>query len=286
MSRIAYVNGRYLPLADAGVNVEDRGYQLADAVYEVCLARAGRIVDLDRHLARLDRSLHELRISRPMTASALKIVMTEVLLRNRIRDGLVYLQVSRGVAPRTHAFPSGGVPPAIVVTARPAPQAAAEEKARKGVAVITVPDNRWERVDIKSVSLLPNVLAKQQAIDAGAYEAWFVDDKGLVTEGSSTNAWIVSAAGGLVTRSARTGILRGITREVLIEIAAGEGLGLEERPFTPAEAMAAREAFITSTGHLVTPVIRVDGRKIGSGRPGPIARNLRRAFLRHADASE
>jgi D-alanine transaminase len=284
MSRVAYVNGRYVPFRDAAVHVEDRGYQLSDGVYEVCLVRDGRIVDLARHMVRLERSLAELRIRPPLTAAALKIVLAEVVRCNRVADGLVYLQITRGVAPRTHAFPSNDVPPALVVTARSEPRETGDQRARKGIAVITVPDNRWARVDIKSVSLLPNVLAKQAALDAGAYEAWFVDGKGFVTEGSSTNAWIVSEAGDLVTRSTTRGILRGIAREVLIEIAAGEGLRLAERPFTPDEAIAAREAFLTSTGQLVTAVVRIDGHKIGSGRPGPVARRLRQAFLRHADA--
>jgi D-alanine transaminase len=235
-------------------------------------------------MVRLERSLAELRIRPPLTAAALKIVLAEVVRCNRVADGLVYLQITRGVAPRTHAFPSNDVPPALVVTARSEPRETGDQRARKGIAVITVPDNRWARVDIKSVSLLPNVLAKQAALDAGAYEAWFVDGKGFVTEGSSTNAWIVSEAGDLVTRSTTRGILRGIAREVLIEIAAGEGLRLAERPFTPDEAIAAREAFLTSTGQLVTAVVRIDGHKIGSGRPGPVARRLRQAFLRHAEA--
>lgn len=284
MSRVAYVNGRYVRLREAVVHIEDRGYQLADAVYEVCLIRNGRIVDLDPHLARLDRSLAALRIDQPMATAALKIVMTDLVRRNRLADGLLYLQIGRGVAPRTHAFPNPDVAPSLVMTVRPYPREIGEAKARKGVTVVTVPDNRWARVDVKTVSLLPNALAKQHATDVGAYEAWFVDRDGFVTEGTSTNAWIVTQDGTLVTRSAEGGILRGITRDVLIGLAAKEGLRLEERPFTPAEAIAAAEAFLTSTGHLVTSVVAVDGNKIGSGRPGPVARHLRRAIQQHADA--
>jgi D-alanine transaminase len=285
MSRIVYVNGRYLPHRDAGVHVEDRGYQFADGVYEVCEVLGGRLVDERRHLARLDRSLDELGIRAPMTPAALGVVIREVVRRNRIIDGLAYIQVTRGVAPRDHAFPPGEVAPSIVVTARPVAAAPRQKRAEEGVAVITVPDNRWERVDIKSVSLLPNVLAKQQARQAGAYEAWFVDGEGFVTEGTSSNAWIVTGEGTLVTRFADHGILRGITRSVLMDVTAGQQLKVEERAFTVAEALQAREAFITSATAIVTPVIRIDNKPISDGKPGPVARALRDAFYRHAEVA-
>jgi D-alanine transaminase len=287
MSRIAYVNGRYLPHGAAGVHVEDRGYQFSDGVYEVCEVRRGRLVDERLHLARLDRSLAELRIARPMTQAALGVVLREVVRRNRVTDGIVYLQVTRGVAPRDHAFPAGDVLPAVVVTARPIDQASRDRRAGEGVAVITLPDNRWPRVDIKTVSLLPNVLAKQQAREAGAFEAWFVDADGRVTEGTSSNAWIVTAKGAVVTRSADRGILRGVTRTVLLEALADEGLALQERPFSVAEATGAREAFLTSATAIVLPVTRIDGRKIGTGRVGPVAKRLRalhRTFAEEAPA--
>ena len=280
MSRIAYVNGRYLPHALAAVHVEDRGYQLADGVYEVCEVMGGRLVDERRHMTRLDRSLAELRIRRPMTPAALGVVLREVIRRNRIVDGLVYLQVTRGVAPRDHAFPASAVPPAIVVTAKSLPLAPRDDRAARGVAVITVPDNRWARVDIKTIGLLPNVLAKQQAREAGAFEAWFVDADGFVTEGASTNAWIVTADRALVTRPAETGILRGITRTVLVDVVTGEGFHLEERRFSVAEALAAREAFLTSATAAVTPIVKIDGKAVGTGKPGPLAAQLRRAFRR------
>jgi D-alanine transaminase len=283
MSRVAYVNGRYRRWRDAAVHIEDRGYQFADGVYEVCEVRGGRLVDERRHIARLQRSLGELRIAMPMTPAALGIVMRECICRNRVRNGIVYLQVTRGVARRDHAFPPPDTEPGIVVSARNLDIAGNERTAAEGIAVITVPENRWPRVDIKSVGLLPNVLAKQTAREQGAREAWFVDDDGLVTEGSSTNAWIVTADGKLVTRPAETGILRGITRTVLIEVAAALGIVLEERPFTVDEAYAAHEAFVTAASQIVMPVVRIDDRPIGGGKPGPVAVKLRNAFHRHAE---
>ncbi len=285
MSRIAYVNGRYVPHGDAAVHVEDRGYQFSDGVYEVCEVRAGRLVDERRHMARLKCSLGELRIAVPMGLDSLGVVLRETVRRNRVRDGIVYLQITRGVARRDHAFPAPDTKPAIVVTARNLSLAAGEKAASEGIGVITVPDNRWERVDIKSVSLLPNVLAKQAAKDAGAKEAWFVDRDGFVTEGSSTNAWIVTRDGKIVTRAADHGILRGITRTVVFDVIVAQGLELEERPFTVEEAHAAREAFVTSASQIVMPVVSIDGRPVGNGAPGLIAEALRRDFHRHTEIS-
>jgi D-alanine transaminase len=285
MSRIAYVNGRYLPHRHAMVHVEDRGYQFSDGVYEVCEVRGGRLVDERRHLARLQRSLAELRIRAPMAPAALGMVMRETIRRNRIGDGIVYLQITRGVARRDHAFPASATAPALVVTARNIAAAGNEKAAAEGIAVITVPDNRWDRVDIKTIALLPNVLAKQAAREQGAKEAWFVDPDGFVTEGSSTNAWIVTAAGRVVTRPAEHGILRGITRTVVIEAIQAQGLEFEERPFTCAEAYAAREAFMTAASQTVMPVVRIDGRPVGDGAPGPLAKALRRGFHDHAEWS-
>jgi D-alanine transaminase len=285
MSRIAYVNGRYLPLAQASVNIEDRGYQFSDGVYEVCEVRGGRLIDERRHMARLAFSLSELRIDMPMSAAALSAVMHEVVCRNRVHWGIVYLQISRGVSRRDHAFPPAGIAPGIVITARNMDFAAAETMAENGVAVISVPENRWARVDIKSISLLPNVLAKQAAREQGAREAWFVDPEGRITEGSSSNAWIVTSDGKVVTRQADHGILKGITRTVVIETIAAQGLQLEERPFTLKEAQEAREAFITSASQIVLPVVKIDGRPVGNGAPGLVASALRRDFHRHAEAS-
>src|SRR6202161_4142303 len=228
MSRIAYVNGRYLPFRDAKVHVEDRGYQFADGVYEVCQVRGGRLIDERRHIARLQRSLGELRIPMPMSVKALGVVLREVVARNRIGYGLVYLQITRGVARRDHAFPSSPVAPSVVGTARSLNMKRNEKLAARGIAVISVPDNRWGRVDIKTVGLLPNVLARQAAIEQGARDAWFVDKDGNVTEGASTNAWIVTQRGKVVTRRPDRAILRGITREILFEAIQAQDLAVEE----------------------------------------------------------
>jgi D-alanine transaminase len=283
LSRIAYVNGRYVPHRAAQVHVEDRGYQFADGVYEVCEIRAGQLVDERRHMDRLERSLSELRIALPMRRNALSLVFRETVARNRVRDGILYLQVTRGVARRDHAFPAPGTPPSIVVTAKNYDLDRLEQGAAEGIAVVSVPENRWPRVDIKSVSLLPNVLAKQAAREQGAKEAWFVDAGGFVTEGSSSNAWIVTREGSVVTRPAEFGILRGITRTVVLEVIADHGLKLEERPFTMEEAYAAREAFVTSATQFVMPVVRIDGRPVGNGAPGLIASALRRDYHKHAE---
>lgn len=280
MSRVAYVNGLYQNMREACVNIEDRGYQFSDGVYEVCEIRGERLVDMPRHLTRLQRSLSELRISMPMPLKALAIVMHEVVRRNRIHYGIVYLQITRGVARRDHAFPSAAIRPSVVVTARSLNFAKNQATAAKGIAVITVPENRWPRVDIKSVSLLPNVLAKQAARDQGAYEAWYVDPQGFVTEGSSSNAWIVTAKGSVVTRSAESGILSGITRAVLMEVLAALQIKLEERPFTAAEALQAVEAFVTSASQIVMPVVSIDNHPIGGGVPGTISQRLREEFHR------
>ncbi len=279
MSRIAYVNGRYLPHAAAGVHIEDRGYQFADGVYEVCEVARGFIVDMTRHLDRLGRSLKELRIGWPVERSALELILREVVRRNRITNGLVYLQVTRGVARRDHFFPSGDVKPALVVTAKRGDPVAAAKKAESGIKVITVPENRWERVDIKTVGLLPNVLARQQAKEAGAQEAWFVDPDGTVKEGAATNAWIVTKDGTLVTRPADFGILRGVTRTTVMDVAAKHGLTVEERGFSVEEAKAAREAFITAATMVVMPVVAIDGQPVANGHPGSTALALREAFF-------
>jgi len=285
MSRIAYVNGRYEPHRSASVHIEDRGYQFSDGVYEVCEVRDGRLVDERRHLDRLDRSLKEMRIAKPMARAALSVVMHEVVARNRVRDGIVYVQITRGVARRDHAFPPPGTRPSVVVTARGIPRGRGEAEAARGVAVITVPETRWARPDIKSVSLLANVLARQQAKEAGAREAWFVDRDGFVTEGSTSNAWIVTADGRVMTRPADTGILRGITRTVLLDALKAMDLTLDERPFTPAQALAAREAFVTAASQIVLPVVSIDGKPVGDGKPGPVATALRHEFHRHAEFS-
>ena len=282
MSRVAYVAGQYLPHRQAAVHIEDRGYQFGDGVYEVIAVMDGCLVDEERHLRRLNRSLTELRINPPMCNAALKIVMREVLRRNGVDNGIVYLQVTRGVAPREHAFPKSARPVLVITSRRARP--ADPRLGRAGIAVITIPDIRWRRCDIKSIALLPNVLGKQQAREAGAYEAWQVDRKGYITEGTSTNAWIVTEDGAVVTRAADHAILNGVTRLAVLDIIHREGYRLVERPFSVAEAKAAREAFLTSTTADLLPVVRLDGAPVADGKPGPLSRKLRKAYFAHATA--
>ena len=271
MTRIAYVNGRYVPMAGASVHVEDRGFQFADGVYEVCAVRGGRLIDEEPHLKRLVRSLGELKMRAPVGDRALRHIMRETVRRNRVSDGLVYVQVSRGRAPRDHGFPPPATKPTLVVTARSLAIEKYAAWAEKGVAVITMPDARWARCDIKSTALLANVLAKQAAREQRAFEAWLVDRDGLVTEGSSTTAWIVDAAGVLRTRALSDAILPGVTRGELISICREHGLTFEERAFTLEEVKVAREAFLSAASIGVLPITSVDGHKIGIGHPGPVA---------------
>ncbi|MGE5269189.1 MAG: D-amino-acid transaminase [Thiohalocapsa sp.] len=283
MSRIAYVAGQYRPHREAAVHIEDRGYQFADGVYEVIAIEGGHLVDAQRHLARLKRSLAELRIAPPMGEAALRTVIREVVRRNGIDRGIVYLQVTRGAAPRDHAFPKSARPTLVVTSRRSKPPD--PKFGENGVGVITIPDIRWQRCDIKAVALLPNVLGKQQAREAGAFEAWQVDRDGRITEGTSTNAWIVTADNALVTRAPDTAILNGVTRAALLDILQRDGYRLDERPFTVAEAKAAREAFLTSTTVGVLPVVRIDGEAVGDARPGPLSLKLRAAYRTHETAA-
>jgi len=277
MPRQAYVNGRYLPHGQAAVHIEDRGFQFADGVYEVVPVRRGALIDEEPHLDRLERSLGELRIAMPMHRRAIKLISRELIRRNDLHDGFIYMQITRGVAPRDHGFPARATPTLVMTTRRTKPHR--EALLRNGVSVITAPDIRWRRCDIKSVALLPNVLVKQAAVEAGAYEAWQVDDEGRVTEGSSTNAWIVTSDGTAVTRNATQAILNGITRLSLLKLIRAAGYGFEERPFTVAEAKAAREAFLTSSTSFVMPVTRIDGAPVGDGRPGALTAALRQHYL-------
>lgn len=277
MPGIAYVNGRYLPIDAAEVHVEDRGYQFADGIYEVCLLIDGRLWDLDGHLERMERSLGELRIETPMSRASIVAVMKELARRNRLTNGLIYIQATRGRAKRNHAFPATPARPALVMTARPFDLNGGDEQAKRGIKVITRPDIRWGRVDIKTVGLLPNVLAKQAAKEAGAGEALFVRN-GFVTEGGSSNAWIATADGALVTHPATNDILGGVTRQTAIACAEELQIRVEERAFSVEEAKAAPEAFLTSATGLVMPVVEIDGAPVGEGRPGPIAKRLREAY--------
>ncbi|VVT19342.1 D-amino-acid transaminase [Rhizobium sp. EC-SD404] len=279
MSRIAYVNGRYLPHGAAAVHVEDRGYQFADGVYEVCEVRQGFIVDMTRHLDRLARSLSELQMDWPLGRDAFKLVLREVVRRNRVRNGLVYLQVTRGVARRDHVFPNATTMPSLVVTAKKTDPRVVRAKVEKGISVITVPENRWDRVDIKTVGLLPNVLARQKAKTQGAQEAIFVDADGTIKEGAATNVWIVSEDGILMTRPADHGILRGITRATVMDVAAKLDLKVEERAFTVEEAKRAREMFLTAATSVVIPIVTLDGTTIANGHPGTMSAEMRDAFF-------
>jgi len=281
MSRIAYVSGRYVRHRAAFVHIEDRGYQFADGVYEVVAIHNGRIVDEALHLNRLARSLGELKIAAPVSERVLKLILRRVVELNRLRDGSLYLQITRGVAPREHAFPLTAQPQ-LVITAKHAKPVDPDHET-EGVKAITIPDIRWDRRDIKSVSLLPNILGKQQAKEQGAYEAWQVDEEGNVTEGTSSNAWIVTMDGEIVTRPASTSILNGITRIVAIKAAREAGMKLVERCFSVAEAKAAKEAFITGTTSLVIPVTQVDDQVIGNGKPGSFTLALRELMIRERD---
>lgn len=272
MGRIAYVNGRYVPHIEAAVHIEDRGYQFADGVYEVIAVYRGNLIDEKGHVDRLGRSLRELRMDWPVSRRVFGALLRQVVRRNRIRDGIVYIQITRGVAPRDHVFPEG-VETALVMTAR-----SKDIETLKGgepVRVLAHPDIRWGRPDIKSISLLPNCLARQRAKEAGCFEAWQVDTDGLVTEGTLSNAWIVTPSEEIVTRNAdENAILNGITRLAVVDLANEAGMRLVERPFTVSEAKAAREAFLTSTTSFVKPVVGIDDTVIGNGEPGPITRKL------------
>ncbi len=280
MSRIAYVDGSYRAHREAAVHIEDRGYQFADGVYEVISVRGGQLIDEALHLVRLRRSLAELRIENALADGPLKVVFREVIRRNGVVNGIIYLQVTRGGAPRDHAFPKAARP-VVVVTSRRS-RAPDPRLGENGIAVITIPDIRWQRCDIKSIALVANVLGKQQAREAGVYEAWQVDGVGRVTEGTSTNAWIVTGDNVVITRAADSAILNGVTRQALIAIIRRAGYELAERPFTVAEAKYAREAFLTSTTADLLPVVSIDGEAVADGTPGPLSQTLRAAYLAHA----
>jgi len=285
VGRIAYVDGRYLRHDLGSVHIEDRGLQFADSIYEVFGVFGGRLFDENEHLDRLERSLGEIGLAMPMARRALQLVVREIARRNRLSDGLVYMQVTRGAARRDHAIPQEPPRPSLIITARPMDTETFEERRQSGIKVITTTDERWARCDIKSTALLPNVLAKTKARAAGAYEAWLVDRDGRVTEGSSTSAWIVDRDGKLVTRDLDNAILPGVTRRILMEVAQSAQMPIVERRFTVLEAQDAREAFITAATIGAIPVVEIDGRKIGEGRPGTIASRLHELYRRFAEAA-
>lgn len=280
--RVAYVNGRYLPHTKAGVHIEDRSLQLGDGIYEVAAIVHGKLVDEEQHLDRLERSLREIGMAMPMGRAALKLVMREMVARNRVRDGLLYMQVSRGAVRRDHPIPEIVPRPTLIMTVRGQDPSVGEKKRSQGIAVITRPEQRWARRDIKTVQLLPNLLAKTEARKAGAYEAWFVDSEGFVTEGASTNAWIVDSDNHVVTRQLSHDILPGVTRRVILEAAAAAGLPIIERKFTVAEALKAREAFLSSASGAAIPVVRIDDMVVGNGTPGPLTRQIHALYAQKA----
>ncbi len=282
MPRLAYVNGRYVPHGQAGVHVEDRGYQFADGVYEVITIIDGCPVDQAPHLDRLDRSLGELQIEWPVSRAVLDILVRELIRRNGVRNGIIYLQITRGVAPRDHKFPAVAKPSLVMTTKEVGRSKFKSNEA--GVKVITIPDIRWHRRDIKSISLLPNCLGKQAAFEAGAYEALQVAADGFITEGTSTNAWIVSDANELITRAPTHEILEGITRRAILKIAEEREYQFVERPFSVEEAKSAAEAFVTSATSFVTPIVRIDSTVIGDGSPGPLTRAILDGYWAYAEA--
>ena len=280
MGRIAYVNGRYVRGPDAEISINDRGLQFGDSVYEVIEVRNGRFMERDAHLARLDRSLEMLSMKMPVAGSALKTILEEVRRRNFVQNGLIYLQITRGSAPRNHMFPPKTVKSSLIVTGTPLSPKYRGRLLKKGIRVITQPDDRWRRRDIKTTNLLPNVLAKQAAADARAQEAWLVDDDGLITEGSSSTAWIVTADRTVVTRPLSADILPGVTREALLPVLAEFGGDFAQRAFSVDEAEGASEAFITSAYNPVTPVVQINASILGDGTPGPVTRLLQNWFQR------
>ena len=275
--RIAYVDGRYVAHGAAAVHIEDRALQLGDGIYEVCGVVDGALMDEEEHLDRLARSLGEIEMAMPMPRGALKLVMRELVRRNGVRDGLLYLQVTRGAVRRDHPIPKVSPRSTLILTVRAINPMELAARRHDGVAVITRPDERWGRRDIKTVQLLPNLLAKTAARRAGAYEAWLVDGEGFVTEGSSTNAWIVDAQGRLTTRELSHTILPGVTRRIILEAASEAQLPVSEQRFSVADALGAREAFISSaTG--VVPVVMIDGKPVGEGVPGPVTRRVQELY--------
>jgi D-alanine transaminase len=273
--RVAYINGRYLPHGQAGVHIEDRALQLGDGIYEVANVTDGKPLDEEPHLDRMERSLRELGMAMPIARGALKLVMREMIARNRIADGYLYMQVTRGAAKRDHVPPEDGTRPTLIITMRGQDRAALAQRLEQGIAVSTQADIRWGRCDIKTVQLLPNLLAKQAARQTGAFEAWLVDADGYVTEGASTNAWIVAADGTVITRDLSHAILPGVTRRIMLDAIAEARMTVVERKFTVAEALAAKEAFISSATGAAVPVVAIDGKNIANGVPGALTRRIR-----------
>ncbi|MEN3793843.1 D-amino-acid transaminase [Fulvimarina sp. MAC3] len=282
MPRIIYVNGSYVPETEAKISVFDRGFLFADGIYEVTAVLSGKLVDFSGHMKRLRRSLSELAMASPASDDDLLAIHRDLISRNGIEDGLVYMQITRGAAERDFAFPPEGTEPSLVLFTQE--KALRETPASKtGITVATVPDLRWSRRDIKTVQLLYPSMAKMEAKGKGADDAWMVDGDGFVTEGTSNNAYIVKADGTVVTRHLSNDILHGITRAAVVGLSEQEGRSVEVRPFTVEEAKAAQEAFVTSASAFVMPVVSIDGTTIGAGAPGDFTRRLRERYIAHAE---
>ncbi len=283
MSRIAYVNGRYIRHNIAALHIEDRATQFSDGVYEVFAVHRGKLLDAEMHYERLERSLKELRMDVPISRRSLSLVIENLVFRNRVEEGICYLQISRGIAPRNHAFPVKNRQSIVLTTRRSDPSPG--QAGRNGVKVITLPDQRWGRRDIKSVSLLPNILAKEQAVKEGAFEAWLIKENGTITEGSHSNAWLINSLGQIITHPANQEILDGITRKRIIEIICREGMEIVESGFNVDELPAARETFLTSTSSFVVPVTQINEIMVSNGEPGPITMRIRDLYLQSIDES-
>ena len=278
MARTVYVNGEFLPESEGKISIFDRGFLFADGVYEVTAVVNGKLVDYDPHMERLERSLSELQMGWPCTKDALKAMHVEMVKRNALVEGIVYMQITRGSADRAFNYPKDAKPTLIAFTQ--VMKLVDNPNAVTGIKVVTIPDIRWLRRDIKSVALLAPVLGKQAAYEQGAQEGWMVED-GFITEGTSSNAYIVKD-GTVITRGLSNAILAGCTRRSLFRLAREQGVAIEERNFTVEEAYAADEAFLTSASQFVMPIVEIDGKRIGGGQPGPVARKLRELFLREA----
>ena len=282
MKRTVYVNGKYLPEDEAKVSIFDRGFLFADGVYEVTSVLKGKLIDFPGHQRRLARSLKELGMKVPCTDEELLEIHRQLIARNELHEGMIYLQITRGAADRDFLFPESAEPTIVLFTQ--AKNLTNSPKIKSGYKVITVPDQRWKRRDIKTVQLLYPSMAKMEASRAGADDAWLVED-GFITEGTSNNAYIVQSSGNIITRNLSNDILHGITRASLVQFAAEEGVTVEQRPFTVAEAMEAEEAFITAASLFVAPVVEIDGKAIGNGKPGPVVSKLRKIYLAKSMAS-
>jgi len=278
MARISYVNGRYIPHAKAFVHIEDRGFQFADGIYEVIAMMNGVLIDANLHIERLQRSLKEISIKMPVSPSTMLYIIEELRRRNNnIKKCSVYIQVTRGVSPRAHSFPAKSLKPTLIITLNKI-SIPSEQEYENGISVITLPDIRWGRCDIKSISLLPNILAKQKAVEAGAKEAWFFEDKNVITEGSSSNCYIIDKSGFMRTYPENENVLGGVTRKVTLSIANNQCIKVKESPFNIEELYEAKEAFATSTTIGVMAVTKVNGKKIGTGKAGLITKKLSKLY--------